>query len=667
MSIQNFLEVKDCVIINSSCLSRVLSGSRSMLINPLLVRGVVNRFVYLVSGTLCYGVITLVNPSKLNLKEFDSLFEFHNISKENLSKWWPSKEVLFGYDINVIKLFDSPREIIHSLKDNKLLQHFEFKDNVEVPVLDFSDSDVNVLKSMLDSLEDYSCTSPGVSKKEVDALRKKYNLMSDRSDLDFGEIDIDYAELKFTYHEFDNIFEAVEHMFVNDSSFIVEQDQSGVTCTLVKQGDLCKLYYTNKLDITSYFPDLMKQVRLLSSSDFALDVRLCIPDKSKKAIDIIIKSQKKFSSDVFLHVIDCLYFGSDVRNLPYVNRKKHLNSLSYTNNIIESPYFVVENQEQLKESYNIINMLSDEVIVTSNNKSDAYLVSEDLSSSSISNHSYFSKQSGPMFYFLGFLSCDGHVDVDTNRVEIHIAKDDSEIIKNFQKALGDNRDITNGFLKFKSKELVKDLAKYDLTKLKPLRRTFNKIPSSYKWDFIRGCFDADGTILKEKLQFDSGNRPMVRWLYDQFKKIGGDDVKYYNYDSTSKCTVYKNSVNEIHSKIYSGGRPYLSRKKNYLSGKNSVEHSSSDVDSVKETSPESIPLSPRRRVLSPGVMFSVEDIIRFDKIGDNFKIYLIKSYNAFVVKTTNNFGNGVDEVMEYYRFNTIEKATSVYEEIYNGF
>jgi hypothetical protein len=621
MITQNLSQTNVGISISKSVIENVLSKKTKIVINPYKYNGLSEKPIYVTDNEYAYGIIDLSNPEKISIDELNKKQNEHNLSSEQIKKWWPNKQVLFSYNIkNIFKIFENPIKI----KNNKSsLGNFVLKD--------FDLDKENIL-----------------SQEEINEC---YNIIENVfQENNTSLVNIENATKSFTYNNFENIYDAVEHMFFNGSSFIVEQDYPGVCCTLLKHRDKCILYSDKKQDISSLFPRIIEKSKNISDKDYAIDCRICIQNKNKDFLKQIISENKKYEEDdVRLYVVDCLYYNNDTVTSEYRDRKQILQTFLYNDKVYETPYLYVENSTDVVRGYNIMKMVNDNVVVVSNSENKKYTISEEMSESSIKNHDFFSKESGPMMYYLGFISCDGHVDNSTNRVEIHIAKEDSEIIKNLQKLLGDTRDISNGFLKFKSVEMVKDLTKYDITKLKPQRRTFNKIPEKYKWDFIRGSFDADGTISKEKLQFDSGNREMVKWMYEQLKKVGGEDVKYYEYDSTSKCTVYEKAVSIVHSKIYSGSGPSLQRKKNYLHNKSemSEETTTSDIGKVQG-------VKIKKKILKPAQLLQ-------EHKKDNLCVQLKMSEDKFYVESFINH-----ELSEHYCFDdNKKKAEKVFEEIKN--
>jgi len=188
---------------------------------------------------------------------------------------------------------------------------------------------------------------------------------------------------------------------------------------------------------------------------------------------------------------------------------------------------------------------------------------EELSTSNITNHDYFSKWSSNMAYFLGLLSTDGNFDNATNRVEFMMHQDDGAILKILAKELGDSKGPTviAGYsaYRFKSQEMGADLIKLGLDVRKKHRITHNKVPDAYKWDFARGAFDGDGTITDDRIQFDTENKGLVHWMEHMFKSVD-PTAKYYDYGNMGKLVVTGAAAEKIRKRIYAGNGPRFARK-----------------------------------------------------------------------------------------------------------
>jgi len=108
---QVLYELKEGIYLVQSHASMIYSGEKDLIIKSKLFKNKINKFLYLIEDNLCYGIIRLKFPDKINLEEFDKLKDRHQITDEERTKWWPYKEVLYAYDFDIIKLFETPKRV----------------------------------------------------------------------------------------------------------------------------------------------------------------------------------------------------------------------------------------------------------------------------------------------------------------------------------------------------------------------------------------------------------------------------------------------------------------------------------------------------------------------------------------------------------------------------
>ena len=124
------------------------------------------------------------------------------------------------------------------------------------------------------------------------------------------------------------------------------------------------------------------------------------------------------------------------------------------------------------------------------------------------NHNYFSKIDAPQkAYFLGLLFTDGSIVLDDKRspnISIELVESDIDILQKFKEELNsdgnfyynkrDNR--ANGTYSFniRSKQLARDLEKYNIVPNKTYQTASLVIPNDFKEEFLRGVIDGDGSI-----------------------------------------------------------------------------------------------------------------------------------------------------------------------------
>ena len=103
-------------------------GEKSLIVKSKLFKNNVGRIFYILEDSLCYGLLKLKYPMKINLKEFEELRERHQITDDERKKWWPGKEILYAYDFDVVKLYDNPKRISMVQGAETFANEFEFLD-----------------------------------------------------------------------------------------------------------------------------------------------------------------------------------------------------------------------------------------------------------------------------------------------------------------------------------------------------------------------------------------------------------------------------------------------------------------------------------------------------------------------------------------------------------
>lgn len=130
------------------------------------------------------------------------------------------------------------------------------------------------------------------------------------------------------------------------------------------------------------------------------------------------------------------------------------------------------------------------------------------------NDNYFSEENHNMAYLLGFLASDGTIRKNDNSVKIGLSSVDRDFLLTIKKEIGYQGELTdyitsNGFsvseLRFTSKQIKADLAKYNIIPNKTFIYTFPKnLKREYWIDFIRGYFDGDGSV-------STASSEVIRW------------------------------------------------------------------------------------------------------------------------------------------------------------
>jgi len=85
------------------------NGKKSAMVKSIKI-GHINEPVYLLSGKYCYGIINVDEPKQINLNQFKSLANKHQITDTERQKWWPNKDVLYYYPIKFVRRWEVPKE-----------------------------------------------------------------------------------------------------------------------------------------------------------------------------------------------------------------------------------------------------------------------------------------------------------------------------------------------------------------------------------------------------------------------------------------------------------------------------------------------------------------------------------------------------------------------------
>lgn len=123
---QVLYEIREGIHLPRSHGSLIYSGEKELIVKTKLFKHKVGAFLYLIEDRICYGIIQLKHPDKIDLTEFKKLEDKHKITEEEQKKWWPYKEVLYAYEFDIIQLFDEPKKIIFSKGTQTFIKDFKF-------------------------------------------------------------------------------------------------------------------------------------------------------------------------------------------------------------------------------------------------------------------------------------------------------------------------------------------------------------------------------------------------------------------------------------------------------------------------------------------------------------------------------------------------------------
>ncbi len=194
------------------------------------------------------------------------------------------------------------------------------------------------------------------------------------------------------------------------------------------------------------------------------------------------------------------------------------------------------------------------------------------------------KWSSNLAYAIGLIATDGYVSSDGRHISF--TSKDIEQINNYQEALGikcnigkknsgSNKEKKYYVLQFSDIFFYKFLESIGIKSAKSKKIGIVKIPSEYFFDFLRGCFDGDGTFYSYwdirwhsshmfYIEFISASKKHIDWLRFELRKrinVFGHITKGVNKSVYQLKYAKKESMEIIKNMYYNQKVVCLSRKK----------------------------------------------------------------------------------------------------------
>lgn len=199
------------------------------------------------------------------------------------------------------------------------------------------------------------------------------------------------------------------------------------------------------------------------------------------------------------------------------------------------------------------------------------------------NKNYKIKWTPNFAYAIGLLTTDGNLSKDGRHIDF--TSNDIQLVETFKKCM-DLTDVeigtkTDGItdkrysrIQFSNVKLYNGLLKIGLTPNKSKTIGELKIPNKYFFDFLRGCFDGDGTIFSYwdsrwhssfmfYIAFASGSLEFLKWLQKKIKIIceskgyigcsGGNNAFILRYAKRESLILFNRM-------FYSKNIPFLKRR-----------------------------------------------------------------------------------------------------------
>jgi len=187
-------------------------------------------------------------------------------------------------------------------------------------------------------------------------------------------------------------------------------------------------------------------------------------------------------------------------------------------------------------------------------------------------------------YAIGLIATDGHISSDGRHISF--TSKDIEQINNYKKALkikcnigkknsGSNKEKKYYVLQFSDIFFYKFLESIGIKRAKSKKIGIVDIPAEYFFDFLRGCFDGDGTFYSYwdprwrsshmfYIEFISASKKHIDWLRFELKSrsnVFGHITKGLNKSVYQLKYAKKEAVEIINNMYYNQKVVCLSRKK----------------------------------------------------------------------------------------------------------
>lgn len=194
-------------------------------------------------------------------------------------------------------------------------------------------------------------------------------------------------------------------------------------------------------------------------------------------------------------------------------------------------------------------------------------------------------------YFLGFLYADGYVNDNSpyHYAQLTIHPQDVNILYRLKEAINSNRDVLevrNGkYVRYtiNSIKITEDLKKLGCINNKTHKLLFpENFPKEYLHHMIRGYFDGDGCICKDKYNtyffYLDGNEPFLKGVEEYFIETLGVErkLKYHkrhkDREDSITCLRYGGNtlLSDIYKLLYKDSTVFLERKFNKFVKANSL-------------------------------------------------------------------------------------------------
>jgi len=123
--------------------------------------------------------------------------------------------------------------------------------------------------------------------------------------------------------------------------YSIEKKYGGSRVTLHKKGNTVRIFNDRTKDVTLSFSSVVNQIKGLSNKDFILDA---------EAVSMGGKG-------IVLFAFDCPYFERDITRLPWLERRKILNSMRFGDNVKKAASVIVNNRDDAYKAIDMFNQM----------------------------------------------------------------------------------------------------------------------------------------------------------------------------------------------------------------------------------------------------------------------------------------------------------------------
>ncbi|MCD6429348.1 hypothetical protein J7L09_01495, partial [bacterium] len=105
----------------------IFSGEKKAIVKSRKYSKYIGVPIYVIQKDLCYGIIQLNPPIKIDLEEFRALRKKHKITEEERKRWWPGKKKFYYYTFKVLVKFKEPKKIVRPKGSQVFIEQVVFK------------------------------------------------------------------------------------------------------------------------------------------------------------------------------------------------------------------------------------------------------------------------------------------------------------------------------------------------------------------------------------------------------------------------------------------------------------------------------------------------------------------------------------------------------------